>query len=1232
MSNYHLRARMPRAALALATLLSVLAIPATSAAAAGSTATLETTTNGTPSSAVAENDVIHAVTSAPIEVVGQTGKVIGQVWDNTQLNLSDNSIVAPEGWALEYTTDGATWSSVKPAIASIKGVRTVGDVNALGYAGGLQSKVVTAGGSVRQATVSSISVTGLGDGWDVFFDEEHTKIFNVFHHSSPAQIDCHSLLDGSRCSGYPVTLPLSLGTNDRSTGVVVGSKVWVAAGRGSNPGGGFACFNVSGGLCTTSFVKLTSNSLNGNYSNVSNMARIDQYVFATNLNDGKILCLDSQTSAGCASMPAGGFDLGIGAAANYGSNLLTVGNRLYASDGNGEVGCLDTNTWGTCTGWESVWASGNTYQLMALPSSTGAMVAICTFDNAGAACVDSAQQPYAHPASLDTTIGLSPAWIAGYGKTPETVGTRVYWTDANYQYGWGEVSCWDASLNGGTGGTCANFPLLDENYTVTVDPVNADCIWTNDNNGSIEAFDAISGTAGCTVPVDPVVAMPYTATVPRVSCSEAGRVRSWTSYQITNAAGGDVTSFKVTVKKNGAGISGWTNLTPDATGSIDLTALDVAVSGTKPTFEVSATGVTEQDAAAITADVTFLSDAPQLCLDLVVLRSCPTGYGQAPAVFNLSDARIESTIIDDVSGSATTTTLTSDVSRASLTGCAGGITGIVKRTPPSGDVPIQNATVNILDGEGNVLETTTTDASGAYSFSNLYPNDYTVQYGTNSGVVTVPAGSNGVQDFSIPVGDPTANPVSGTTQQNVPVSIAIDAASDPLTTLDAESLQIRAASGVWGSEVVIEGEGTWTIANGELLFTPLVTFTGVATPIEYRIADAFGNYATSTAAATVAETALVANPDSASGTQGETLHLDIDAAAGAVAINPALTVLSNSETGVFESSIFVANVGSFSADENGHVTFVPVGSFSGTHSVFYKAFDAAGRSVVSTMTVSLIAVKLSGSDDIVPQVTDGSLPVTGIPQGATVELPAAHTNVKAMSFANGRVTITPTPGFSGIIRVPVTAKLGTAAFTTEVVLTVLPDASPRVKIQNNRTGGLITWTASPTPTVRRYIVRVNGLVVCETDAAVRSCQNMLPIGPKSSVTVQAVGGDETLSTLQDGKNAPKCGTIGSVSFAPDSAKLSNATKMKLREIARIVKRQGFKNLCISGHTDARRSFMANNDLSWWRAQNVYSYLNKFLPADAKVKLAFSGEHRPRATNQTQQGMAKNRRVDIALMP
>jgi hypothetical protein len=46
----------------------------------------------------------------------------------------------------------------------------------------------------------------------------------------------------------------------------------------------------------------------------------------------------------------------------------------------------------------------------------------------------------------------------------------------------------------------------------------------NGGNGRIGSFDATTGTAGCTSP-NPVVNIPYTNVVPRLSCAEAGRVR-----------------------------------------------------------------------------------------------------------------------------------------------------------------------------------------------------------------------------------------------------------------------------------------------------------------------------------------------------------------------------------------------------------------------------------------------------------------------------------------------------------------------------------------------------------------------------------------------------------------------------------------------------------------------------------------------------------------------------------
>jgi CshA-type fibril repeat protein len=1195
--------------------------------------TLTLTKDGVPAVALAANDTLRAVTDAPIALAGQTTQTIEQTWDSSALRLSEGAITSPEAWPLEYTTDSTTWSSSVPSdLSAVRGVRTTGAVSSLGYSSGLQSTVSTSDGAVRVPTVSSISVTGLGDGWDVFFDEYYTKVFNVFHHSSPAQIDCHSLFDGTRCAGYPVAMPSSLGTNDRSTGISVGSKVWVAAGRGSNPGGGFACFNVSGGPCSTPFVKLASNSLNGSYNNVVNMARAGQYVFTQNRSDGKLLCLDTTTSTGCSSMPAGGFDLGHGVSSNYKSTLLTVGSRVYSHDGTGEVGCLDTTTWALCTGWATTWSSNRDFQLAALPNASGAIAAVCTFNNAAATCVDAAQQPYAHPTSFNTTLNLSPAMIEGYGKAPETSGTRIYWSDANYLSANGEISCWDAAANAGAGATCANFPLLDENYTVVVDPQNADCIWTNDNDGSIEAFDVTTGAVGCPVDPDPVIQLPYTTTVPRLACAEEGRVRSWTTFKAITPVGIAASDLRVTVKRNGVKVSGWENLTPDGNGEIDLSTLTVGQTSTQPMFEVKVIGATVQDADFVTADITYLSDAPQLCVDLAVLRECPTGSGIAPAgALALNPAAVGSTVTNDSGVSTVIAPLSSTATRADVASCQGALSGTVLRTPPSGSYPIVKADVTLRDGSGNTIDTTTTDLNGDYTFPSLYAGNYTVAYNTTTESVSIAASSTTTQNFSIPVGLPIANDVTAVTDQNVPVTFDFDAAADPLTSIDDATFELRLDNNAWGATVAVPNEGTWDVTNGRIRFTPAVTFHGAATPVEYRVSDGYANIASAQARVTVAATAGIAEADTASGVQGVTLHLDAAASAGAVAIDYTTVELAADEAGTYSESLTLSGVGSFTPNAAGHVVFVPGGAFTGTRTVSYRVRDAAGRWAASTFTVTLTAAAISGSTDIVQPATSGALPVSGVPAGAVVSVPASVSNAKTISFANGSVLIEPVAGFSGIIRVPVTATLGTATFTTYVVLTVLPKAPAKLKVSNTPTGSVITWPVSATTNATGYVVRVNGLELCTVTAETRTCVYPGLIGPRTVVEVKTLGADETVSGYTANTPAKaRCQKVASVHFATDSARLTDAAKRKLRSVATTMRTQRFTGYCISGHTDARGTFSHNDSLSYFRARAVAQYLNLHLPVSMRQKAAYSGEYRPVGSNKTKPGMASNRRVDIAV--
>jgi hypothetical protein len=80
------------------------------------------------------------------------------------------------------------------------------------------------------------------------------------------------------------------------------------------------------------------------------------------------------------------------------------------------------------------------------------------------------------------------------------------------------------------------------------------------------------------------------------------------------------------------------------------------------------------------------------------------------------------------------------------------------------EVGVPNITVKLLDGNGNVVSTTVTDASGLYTFTNLISSTYQVQFD----LATLPAkyqptvqGINGSKDLT----DSDASPISGLTEK-----------------------------------------------------------------------------------------------------------------------------------------------------------------------------------------------------------------------------------------------------------------------------------------------------------------------------------------------------------------------------------------------------------------------------------------------------------------------------------
>ena len=103
-------------------------------------------------------------------------------------------------------------------------------------------------------------------------------------------------------------------------------------------------------------------------------------------------------------------------------------------------------------------------------------------------------------------------------------------------------------------------------------------------------------------------------------------------------------------------------------------------------------------------------------------------------------------------------------------------------------------------------------------------------------------------------------------------------------------------------------------------------------------------------------------------------------------------------------------------------------------------------------------------------------------------------------------------------------------------------------------------------------------------------------------------------------------------FTSGSAALQPGAQDKLREIAGILQQYPRTIIEIVGHTDSVGSESMNQVLSERRAAAVRDVLVSYGVAPNRIVTRGAGEMRPIATNDTPEGRARNRRVDITIKP
>jgi hypothetical protein len=542
-----------------------------------------------------------------------------------------------------------------------------------------QSGTVTYSATVTNVAPPATSFSGAsggGDGWGVGLTA--TQLFNVFHHASTLNVNCHNQSDASTCWASFKTITDGSGNNFASSGQPglyvdqTSGHLFVFATRTSDDTGGVVCIDTTQPAGNADpfcgFTALTpagQASLASGISNISDPVKVGSKWYAFNYFNGsptgsedKLLCFDLSTLAACASQP---FAVSTGVA-TYSDptfpapSIASFGNEIVVPATTGSTasfGCFDASLGASCSGSWPVTPGVNPIGEGApfpLLSATGTLQGFC-FPASTDPCYTLAGASTPTPANLAVVIPVNDAW----NSPAWTTGPRVYVPNGLTN----KVHCFDYSANA----ACANFPLSFSNlgylYSVNPDWQRPTCVWVNADYGSaqIQNFDAFTGGVCGS---GPTRVLASTAVSPGAQCVPG----SWTTLQVTKPTRGLYTSATVQfVDGDGNTIPGTTTMPLDNTGSANLSGLNLNAGNGLPQFLLTFTGasnLTEIDTA-----LTWTGTYDPSCLQQS--GSVVSGW--------------------TMSGMASpSTTASGNPSQLSVSGLPSGATGTVTFTDSKGDV------------------------------------------------------------------------------------------------------------------------------------------------------------------------------------------------------------------------------------------------------------------------------------------------------------------------------------------------------------------------------------------------------------------------------------------------------------------------------------------------------------------------------------------------------------------
>jgi CshA-type fibril repeat protein len=345
--------------------------------------------------------------------------------------------------------------------------------------------------------------------------------------------------------------------------------------------------------------------------------------------------------------------------------------------------------------------------------------------------------------------------------------------------------------------------------------------------------------------------------------------------------------------------------------------------------------------------------------------------------------------------------------------------------------------------------------------------------------------------------------------------------------------------------LTVASQGTYTVnANGTVTFDPLPTFNGTATAVRYQVADTLGQVANTTITPTVlAPRAPTANPDTNTGnwdtnqtispltndTPGEPTAPLVASTVKLCGVAPSAQTPNNCT----QTTLTIANQGTYTVNANGTVTFDPLPSFTGTATaVKYQVTDVIGQTVNTTITPTVLAppapVASPGTVSLIAGGTKDFAPIFGTNALATkatggpdltnstvciVDPATTLCGTTAVTIANeGTFTLDVATGivtYAALVDAPSGARTAisykiTDSLNVTVTSTLTPTIFPKPTARPDTSIGVMEQmqTLSPagndSPGVSTYPLDATTVLLCESPEIAPSCT-------KTTVTVTGQG-------------------------------------------------------------------------------------------------------------------------------